>query len=141
MFNTFRRRFFRSPGSKVVWRWVFGGLCFLGLARFCLAQDFSTASAINNRGQIVGGSFLNDQSAFVAYSLGKKKVENLGTFGGFAARADSINERGHAVGQADTPDIDVNGNVISLAFLYDGKQMNNLGTLPGFRHSQAFSIN
>src|SRR5262245_24747553 len=127
-------------GDGRVFCFVFAVLCLIASSQYSPAQDFSTASAINNRGQIVGGSFLNDQSAFVAFLLGKE-TENLGTLGGFAARADGINERGQAVGQADTPDLDVNDNVISLAFLAEGPQLQNLGTLPGFQHSKAFAIN
>ena len=41
----------------------------------------------------------------------------------------------------DTSETDTNGDAISLAFLVDRKGVHNLGTLPGFKHSQAFSIN
>lgn len=105
------------------------------------AQDFSTASGINNNGEIVGGSLLNDQSEFHGFILTHSQTVDLGTFGGPASRADSINDRGEAVGQSDTAMIDSNGEFISLGFLANREGIQVLNPLPGFKHSQAYSIN
>jgi hypothetical protein len=106
-----------------------------------LAQDFSVANAINNRGDFAGGSLLDSQAQFDAYIVSHGKSFDIGTFGGPASLAFAINELGETVGQSDTSETDTNGDAISLAFLVDRKGVHNLGTLPGFKHSQAFSIN
>ena len=59
-----------------------------------LAQDFSVANAINNRGDFVGGSLLDSQTQF-------------GTLGGSFSVAFGINDRGDIVGQAETTTGDV----------------------------------
>jgi probable HAF family extracellular repeat protein len=112
------------------------------VAQPILAQDdYSTASAINNRGQIVGGSFLDDRSAFDAFSLDKHGLVDLGTFGGFASLAFAVNERGDVVGQSDTPDFDALGDAISIAFLADKTGVHPIGSLPGLPNSQPLAIN
>jgi probable HAF family extracellular repeat protein len=107
-----------------------------------LAQDYSTASAISDGGQIVGGTFLDDQSAFDAFTLDSRgHATDLGTLGGFASLAFAVNNRGDVVGQADTPEVDALGEAISVAFLVDGAGLHSLGSLPGLPNSQALSIN
>jgi probable HAF family extracellular repeat protein len=117
------------------------GILVAGSAQQSSAQDFSSAGAINNQGEIAGGSLLDDFSAFDAYILDRGPALDLGTFGGFASRADAINDRGDAVGQSDTATVDTNGESISLAFLADKDGVHNLGALAGFKYSQAFGIN
>jgi uncharacterized membrane protein len=105
------------------------------------AQDYSTASAINNHGQIVGGSLLDDQSAFDAFSLNTQGATNLGTFGGFASLAYAVNDQGSVVGQSDTAENDEFGNPISVGFLADRSGVHSIGSLPGLKNSQPFAIN
>ena len=59
-----------------------------------LAQDFSVANAINNRGDFVGGSLLDSQTQFDAYIVSHGKSFDIGTFGGPASLAFAINELG-----------------------------------------------
>src|SRR5437773_12156648 len=91
----------------------------VGLAQASRAQDYSTASALNNNGQIVGGSLLDDGTGFDAFLLSNRGVKDFGTFGGFASLAYAINDRGDVAGQSDTVAYDAFGNAISAAFLAD----------------------
>ena len=97
---------------------------------------------------------LTQVEAAITESSKRLKLENLdadedGMFESVLVQAPQDNaaveisyERGEAVGQADTAEADiVSGEPISLAFLADGNGMHSLGTLPGFRFSQAFAIN
>lgn len=85
-------------------------------------------TAINNRGQIVGGC----SSGATLYSDGVATC--LGTFGGAGSWAYDINDQGQVVGNAnDFPGFD-------RAFLYMNGTMTDLGTLGG-NNATAFAIN
>src|SRR5882672_6425493 len=105
------------------------------------AQDYSTASAINNHGQIVGGSLLDDLSAFDAFSLNKQGATNFGTFGGFASLAYAVNDQGSVIGQSDTAEYNEFGEPISVGFLANRSGVHSIGSLPGLENSQPFAIN
>jgi probable HAF family extracellular repeat protein len=100
----------------------------------------SVARAVNDQGQVVGwvSSSRNpvDSAATVRaviYTDGAARV--LGTLGGRGSRAFGVDPRGRTVGVADLAD----GR--HHAFLEDGRNMTDLGTLPGGVFSQAYSIN
>lgn len=109
------------------------------------AQDwkYSTASLINNRGDIAGGSTTPSPDApFVTWIVGHKDATTIGTFGGPASLAFGMNDRGDIVGQSDTGTLEANGQeYVSQAFLARHGLVINLGTLPGFNNSQAYAIN
>jgi len=106
------------------------------------AQELSTAATINNRGDIAGGSTTSGPNPFVGWVIGNKSIETIDTFGGPAALAYGMNDRGDVVGQSDTAAIEANGEeFISQAFLLRHGVVTNLGTLPGFNNSQAYAIN
>jgi hypothetical protein len=89
----------------------------IAAATRAIAQDVSVAQAINNRGQIAGGSLLDDQAAFHAFV-----VETL--VGSQALRGTRQPRRWHqrtwrCVGQSDTGVAGSNGDPISLAFIAD----------------------
>jgi probable HAF family extracellular repeat protein len=114
----------------------------LSLTAAANAQEFSTASSINNRGDIAGGSTTSGPAPFVGWVIGRKTAETIAPFGGPAALAFGANDRGDVVGQADTAMLEANGmEYISQAFLSRHGVVTNLGTLPGFNNSQAYAIN
>jgi probable HAF family extracellular repeat protein len=107
----------------------------------------SAATAINNRGQVVGISGICDQAvgrhtARHAALWEKGKVIDIGNIGAnHWVTPMAINEHGDVVGFASTPGSDPD-NPIFHAFLWtkhDG--IRDLGALPGDLSSQAFGIN
>lgn len=97
-----------------------------------LGGSNSWAYAINDRGQIVGGSSSasGDSCAFVYDGT----MHNLGTLGGSYSEAYGINSIGQIVGAASTTAGTVH------AFFYDSK-MQDLGTPSGTDQSEAHDIN
>jgi probable HAF family extracellular repeat protein len=90
---------------------------------------FSGASAINNRGDIVGWSQTTCGGAFTphAFLYRDGSMRDLGTLGGPTSRATDINDLRVIVGTADT----TSGS--PHAFRYVGAVMQDLGTLGGTR--------
>jgi probable extracellular repeat, HAF family len=105
------------------------------------AQNYSTASAINNSDAIAGGTCVNDCNGFHATLIARHGVTDYDTFGGPGSLAFGLNDRGDVVGQSDTAQLDDDGEFISIAFLADRNGVHTLGTLPGYAFSQAFAIN
>jgi len=95
----------------------------------------SEAWAVNNSGNVVGTSFVNNglgtYYARAFYYDGK--MHNLGTIGGAFSNANDINDFNQVVGTSNNLAGD------SRAFLYDGT-MKELGTLGG-NYSRASAIN
>lgn len=139
----------RDPGTKRRQRrspLTFCGMScvsFLMLAGFqtVAAQSYSTASGINNSGAIAGGSCINDCQELHALLAERGGFVDFGTFGGPGSLAFGLNDRGEVVGQSDTGELTKDGELVSLAFLADGRGVRNLGAPPGYRFSQAFAIN
>jgi probable HAF family extracellular repeat protein len=107
----------------------------------------SAATAINNRGQVVGISGICDQAigrytARHAVLWEKGQVIDLGNIGAnHWVTPTAINEQGDVVGFASVRDTDPN-NPTFHAFRWtkhDGIQ--DLGALPGDNHSEAYGIN
>jgi probable HAF family extracellular repeat protein len=106
-----------------------------------LGQEWTEAYAINNNGQVTGISQnkKGQSHAFLASPDGK--IKDLGAIGGKYAVSwgFAINDSAVVVGQADT---DVGAYV---AFVYDGKKMQNLNSLvkadPGWTLIEARGIN
>jgi probable HAF family extracellular repeat protein len=107
----------------------------------------TAATAINDRGQVVGISGICDNavgrfSARHAVLWEKGKVTDIGNLGGVAWHTPmAINDRGDVVGFSNPPG-DEDGRFIAHAFLWSkhGGIM-DLGTLPGDTTSQALGIN
>ncbi len=89
----------------------------------------SRASAINARGDVVGGSTGGVEHAFLWTARGG--FVDLGTLGGLLSHAQDINARGDIVGTSTT----ASGH--SHALLWRDGQIIDLGTLPGGLESSA----
>jgi probable HAF family extracellular repeat protein len=107
----------------------------------------SAATAINDRGQVVGISGICDNavgrfSAAHAVLWSEGSAVNLGELGGEAWNTPmAINHRGEVVGFANLPGGDP-GAFNAHAFLWtEADGMRDLGTLPGDAISQALGIN
>jgi probable HAF family extracellular repeat protein len=106
------------------------------------------ATAINDRGEIVGISGICDQavgrfSAIHAVLWQNNKVQDLGNLGVGAWNTPmAINERGVIVGFANVPGGGDAGNFNAHAFIWTASGgMRDLGTLPGDTISEALGIN
>jgi len=98
-----------------------------------LGGPSSRATAINNRGQVVGvsGTATNVQRAFLWQD---GTMTDLGTLGGDSSEAAAINDLGQVVGSSST------ATNVAHAFLWQNGTMTDLGTLGG-DSSEAVAIN
>ena len=87
------------------------------------ASEPGAATAINNRGDVVGFSGFSPERPFL-FSRGQ--IQDLGTFGGTEGAATAINEAGEITGYSTTV-----SNAEVRAFLYRQGRMIDLGGLPG----------
>ena len=94
------------------------------------------ASALNNRGDVVGGSRLPGDEVQHPYLWNGKKMIDLGTFGGELGNAIAVNDAGEAVGWADYP-----GEEVFHAAMWKHGKIKDLGVLDGDSWSFAYSIN
>ncbi len=102
-----------------------------------LGGYYSSAQAINDRGQVVGALRdnlnINYSHAFL-YSEGV--LRDLGTLGGTRSEALGINDLGQVVGTSYTP-----GDTESPIFLYSDGSMKNLGKMGAYWLAKATGIN
>jgi len=94
-----------------------------------LGGGWSTAVAINGRGQVVGSSEIKggDSHAFLWH---KGRMRDLGTLGGESSAAVAINGHGQVVGISETGSSDADGIPISRAFLWENGRMHAIGPDP-----------
>jgi probable HAF family extracellular repeat protein len=107
-----------------------------------LGGTLASAQCVNNRGQVIGQSYVTgdvgcpdfcDQHAFL-WDHGT--LTDLGTLGGSFSIALWLNDEGEAVGLAYTP-----GDELFHATLWSKGMITDLGTLPGDCFSVANAIN
>jgi len=110
-------------------------------------DSVSSATAINDRGQVVGisgacSNAVGGTSARHNVLWENGRATNIGDFGGIAWNTPmAINQRGDIVGFANASQAD-GENFNPRAFVkFRGQKIRNLGTLPGDVNSQATGIN
>jgi len=102
-----------------------------------LGGTCTVAADLNDRGQVVGQSFLTGDATGHAFRWDRKDgLIDLGTLGGDFSSAHAINNTGQAVGGSYMAD-----NVQVDAVLWKGSTMRDLGTVDTDACSYAFAIN
>jgi probable HAF family extracellular repeat protein len=117
-----------QPSRAVLWD--DGGVTDLG----GLGGNFTAASGINNRGQIVGNGLLPTRAGR-AWLWQAGRISVLEPLASGSSWAYDINDRGQVVGYSSTQD----GKF--TAVLWEGGRITDLGTLPGSYGSIARGIN
>ena len=125
--------FLWEAGTGMIDLGTFGGTC-------------GAPQAINNRGQVVGGSYLSGNTivhAFLWDKTGNPQLKDLGTLGGDNAVALWIDNPGDVVGYADIPHPPgCNGvGCVHHAFLWQRGRMTDLGTIGADPCSRGLSVN
>jgi len=116
-----------------------------------IMQDLGTlggtnaqALLVNERGQVVGESYLNSNAsppcapmfATGAFLWENGEMQNIGSLGGTCTLPNDLNDRGQIVGISSLP-----GDQISHAFLWENGTMRDLGNSFGGASSNAIAIN
>lgn len=84
-----------------------------------LGGDYSVATGINNKGQVIGQTGASDRVVH-AFIFGKGVMTDLGVLGGDKSEAKGINDNGQVIGES-----------ASHGFIWEKGKMTDLGTLGG----------
>lgn len=128
-----QRPFFWQRSTGMVDVGSFGGTC-------------GVPQAINDQGQVVGGSYLTGNTsvhAFLWQRSAHPSLKDLGTLGGDNSAALWINDAGEVIGYADIPNPTGCSGVgcVHHAFLWKHGEMTDLGSIGTDPCSRAISIN
>ena len=94
----------------------------------------SFVQAINEKGQVIGCSYLADNKTQHGFIWENGKMTDLGTLGGSIFDVTAINENGQVIGRSFLADSSCHG------FIWENGKMTDLGTLGG-NSSDALAIN
>lgn len=89
------------------------------------------ADVLNDRGQVVGSSWLGRFRGTHAFLWQTGRMRDLRTLGGRDSEAVAVNERGEVIGRSDTGRVDDWGGRVWRAFIWRNGRMRDLGTLGG----------
>jgi probable HAF family extracellular repeat protein len=122
--------------------WQHGSMRDLGT----LGGTSGCATALNNRGQVVGYSNLKGDLTFHAFVWDREELKDLGTLGGDRSVALAINEAGQIIGRAGVTEICTacspgNQKQLHHPFLWKDGAMTDLGLVAGDTGGTAYSIN
>jgi probable HAF family extracellular repeat protein len=110
-----------------------------------LGGTYTAENDLNNRGQVVGFSFIAGDVAFHPFLWSEGKLFDLGTFGGTYGEAIWLNDSGDVVGWADLPipcpGCGELGDQVYHAALWKHGKMIDIGPVEGDRCSVADDIN
>ena len=110
-----------------------------------LGGTYTAENDLNNRGQVVGFSFITGNLAFHPFLWSEGKLSDLGTFGGSYGEAIWLNDSGDVVGWAELPipcpGCGELGDEVYHAALWKHGNMIDLGPVEGDRCSVADDIN
>ena len=133
--------FDESPGCGTLttgaFLWEAGKMQNLGSLGGTCTQVPLTSTPINNRGQVIGYSFLPGDEVFHPFLWERNKLVDLGTLGGNFGYAVTLNQLGDVVGWQTRPG---NDNVIHATLWSSGK-ITDLGALGPGQCSTPFGIN
>jgi probable HAF family extracellular repeat protein len=98
----------------------------------------SFAEDVNDRGQIVGGA-IDERGLLQGFFSNGRTLTRVGTLGGLQSRLSGINDRGVAVGSAETgtPEMPTG----TRAVMFRRGKLNDLGMIAGATASEAWDIN
>lgn len=133
--------FEKSPGCGTLttgaFIWEKGKMHNLGSLGGTCTEVPLTTTAINNRGQVIGASFLPGDQVFHPFLWERDNLVDLGTLGGNFGYAVTLNQLGDVVGWQTRPG---NDNVIHATLWSSGK-ITDLGALGPGQCSTPFAIN
>ncbi|HEX9061618.1 MAG TPA: X2-like carbohydrate binding domain-containing protein, partial [Clostridia bacterium] len=120
--NRYRRPY--ESGNKALhgFIWEDGKKTDLGT----LGGDDSFVKAINEKGQVIGESYLADNYTQHGFIWENGKMTDLGTLGGSQSGVRAINEKGQVIGWSD-----VAGNTSQHEFVWENGKMTDLSTPEG----------
>lgn len=91
-----------------------------------LGGNSSSFVQMNQKGQIIGNSYLADNIMAHAFIWENGKMTDLGTLGGCTSNVIAINEKGQVIGTSQTKN-----NVATRGFIWENGKMIDLGSLGG----------